>query len=660
MFAKTRTELATRIILSAVILFNAFIPTAVLAEAIQKLDEGSASEIGPQLPRTLPEQKPLYFTPPSISVPQQTSPNPDEPPSPVPAKGEIEFVLKAEPAVVPMDGRVTFIVYLRNNSKQDLTGLIFSDQLETGFEIIPDPSSPVAYDEKNREITYAIKTLAAGEETKFTYSVTVTSSKQDAIQGKIWLHGVDLTTDDQDLQLQASAVIGAGLSVADEQSEFTILRSDGGWNDMGRVSVYLDTGTVTEDALIVSSPTRLTGRGPELQFSLDLFETSPLTKDESGRFIEQAISVTEEKQNYFAKPAFLEINLDDYIDLANIPAGQDVYVATYDETNEIWVKVPILEQNVTDNSVTVAAAHFSTWGAGIGSSLPQNGANVLLFDQPYTSLFTGAARYSIPIWTPPGRGGMQPDLSLSYSSSTMDGVLGDVQAPWVGIGWNMDSVEIVRKITTSDTGYGYENNFALTINGTLYDLLVNPNRQNQYFTKKSSFLYVERHNYMLGNQQYGGQNPGNTSKEWWEVVTTDGTRYRLGWNDNSEQMALMYGYACTTNGNNCTTPDGTYASLGYAGLAANMVAMRWRVDKIEDKYGNSMLYTYAEQHPDSALVPQFDRSSYLESISYTDHPTLDPKYLVEFNYAARPGDVPTEFNTWDNFDDQQLDTIQVC
>src|SRR5690606_2625677 len=104
---------------------------------------------------------------------------------------------------------------------------------------------------------------------------------------------------------------------------------------------------------------------------------------------EQDLNLLNTIEPRFAKPAYLEVNLDGYIDLTNIPAGMEPYVATFDEENNIWVKVPIIEENIDTNSVVVAAAHFSTWGVGLGDSLPQNGANVLLFDQPYTSLFTG-------------------------------------------------------------------------------------------------------------------------------------------------------------------------------------------------------------------------------------------------------------------------------
>ncbi|HUH96282.1 MAG TPA: SpvB/TcaC N-terminal domain-containing protein, partial [Anaerolineales bacterium] len=453
----------------------------------------------------------------------------------------------------------------------------------------------------------------------------------------------------------------------------------------------MDQNTVDPNSTLMASPATAGKNGPPLQFKLDVVKTGNLSKDSQGKLSAQSIGLGPVANTSFKHPAFLQINLDGYADLKHIPAGKTPYVATYDETDQVWVKVPILSMNADANKVTVQADHFSTWGAGLGNSLPQNGANILLFDSHYTDLFTGAARYSIPIWTPPGRNGMTPSIALSYSSATADGVLGNVQAPWVGEGWNIDSVEIVRKITTSDNIYGYQDGvdsngvsgYTLSINGQKYDLLVDPNHPDRYYTQQEQgdFLYVDRHNEALGNaddNQHiyeqecpdGTENchtPQNTAGEWWEVVTKDGTRYRLGWNNDSEQLALMYGYSCT-NGNPCTTPDGAYALLGYAGHATDLVAMRWRVDQVQDTYGNTMTYKYAEEPPASSLVPPFDRASYLRSISYTGSLNGDtPGYNIYFVLGDRSSvtpsnlnDLPVSYNLWDNFDTKYLSQIWVC
>ena len=103
---------------------------------------------------------------------------------------------------------------------------------------------------------------------------------------------------------------------------------------------------------------------------------------------------------------------------------------------------------------------------------------------------------------------MAPSISLSYSSSTFDGVLGDVQAPWVGSGWNIDGIEIVRKITTSGGAYGYENKFVLTLNGSLYELMQDETHPSRYYVWQDGFLYIERHNYPLRKRQWSNKHDG--------------------------------------------------------------------------------------------------------------------------------------------------------
>jgi len=52
------------------------------------------------------------------------------------------------------------------------------------------------------------------------------------------------------------------------------------------------------------------------------------------------------------------------------------------------------------------------------------------------SVNTGAASYKIPIEVPPGRKGMQPNISLIYNSYTNNG--------WIGEGWSLDIGYIQR------------------------------------------------------------------------------------------------------------------------------------------------------------------------------------------------------------------------
>lgn len=50
---------------------------------------------------------------------------------------------------------------------------------------------------------------------------------------------------------------------------------------------------------------------------------------------------------------------------------------------------------------------------------------------------SGAATYTIPIWTPPGPNGITPSLSLVYSSNAGNGL--------AGIGWNLSAVSSIER-----------------------------------------------------------------------------------------------------------------------------------------------------------------------------------------------------------------------
>lgn len=678
---KRQIESFFRALMIAMLLVNTIGPAAANAQPLSKTNDPA--------PRTMPAaEPPIYYTPPQIpekpaATPAPKKPGPKVPPHALP--GAIDFAIAIEPGAAQLNDIVSLGVTLKNTSGGLESNLLYSDTLEAGLEFVPSADSPVSYDKATRRVSYAIASLGTDQTLSFAYKLKVVSTPQN---GSIRVHSASLVVppgNGQTIasQLSARAFLAVGSNLVTAQTHLAALGSADGWHKLGNVSVYIKPGTLNANSVLAAAPVTTQGRParnrtgqaePTLQFKFDVLASGAFSEDSQGQLGNQDVPLQGASSEPFKNPAFIQFNLQGQIDLNHIPAGQSVYVATYDETAQVWVKVPIVEIDKANNTVTVKAAHFSTWGAGIGASLPQNGANVLLFDQPYTSLFTGSAQYSIPIWMPKGRAGMAPSLSLSYSSGGYNGVLGDIQAPWVGAGWNIDGTEIVRQITTSDTGYGYVNSFALTINGTKYDLIedtdTDPSHWGLYYTKQSSFLYIRRHNFALGNASVTSANGAviatvpNTSGEWWEVVTTDGTRYRLGWNGDSEQMALMYGYACTV-GNPCTAPNGSYASSGYAGKAMDLVALRWRVDQVMDTHGNTMTYTYKEYRPDAATqLPAFDRESYLSTINYTG--TIDgeaPGYQVQFvpgNRSATGDNIPNTFNVWDNFDTHYLDEIVIC
>ncbi|MGD8457414.1 MAG: SpvB/TcaC N-terminal domain-containing protein, partial [Anaerolineales bacterium] len=666
-------EVIIRMFLVCVFLITTLIPSSSAAAHIAREWRANHPDVSPkkdlQPLTSLPKREAIYYNPAFTDPPpMRFSPEPDEPPPDLPAKEEplpVEFWLEASPRGVGFTGIVTIQATIRNNTDAELLDLKFVDELEDGLGFVSSDDKLVSFDKGTRTVTASIKSVGVGEEFIFSYKLQATASGQDRqAKGRMWLHGAELFFQDQNKILTTRTPLIVGRYTVASDQDIDIVNLDGGWSQVGETSIYFDRGFFANEAIVTSSPVRVAGSGPDLQFKLELYEIEGVSRDSRKVPDEQKREIRKAITGNFAEPAYIEVNFDQVADLDSIPAGKEAFVATYDEAHQVWVKVPILSLDYQDNTVLVAAAKFSIWGAGLGDSMPQNGANVLLFDQPYTSLFTGSARYSIPIWTPPGRGDMAPSIALSYSSATVDGVLGDVQAPWVGVGWNIDSIEIVRKITTDENGYGYENDFALTLNGALHELIQDETDPTRFHTERGSFLYIERHNVALGNDE--GEN--NTTGEWWEVVATDGTRYQLGRNSDSEQLALMYGYECII-GSPCNTPEGPYASLGYAGIAEDLVALRWRVDRITDTHDNYIDYTYMEDHPDpNSQIPAFDRASYMSSIKYTGHldsqgvTDVNPGYEVKFILADRSGvgdGQPTDFNIWDNYDEKYLDKIEI-
>lgn len=575
---------------------------------------------------------------------------------------QLSFDFSASPQQVAPGDEVTFTLKLTNTGQSALTGLSFSNTLPEIFDTTQNGFKDFDFDPQTRLLTWSGSDqsdqtgLPVGESLTLQYSVRVDAQ---AGEGQI-VDSAVVSADGLDQPVLAETT----LTILPRTTELTQLGQLSGHVDGlgGKVKLDFPGGALPATRWVrIHSLQQDTG-ATDLTFALEMYDlqdtgaTPTATQnDEQGGDQDLALQPVEAK---FNRPVDLTVSFDGIADLARLSANQEPYLVTLDEASNTWVRVPLKEVNREANTITAEITHFSTWGAGIGASVPQNGANILLYDSPYPDLFTGRSSFSIPIWTPPGRNGMAPSLALTYSSNLANGILGDIQAPWVGMGWNIDTIEIARKITNGSCSpcgsgsYGYENSFLLLINGTGYELIPDGTTAGRYHTKSESFVYIQLHNDDLGNNS---PSASNTTGEWWEVVQKDGTRWRLGWNDDSEQLAAMAGYPGAATG--------SWSSLGYAGHANDLVALRWRADQVTDTHGNLMALSYSKEiRLVAGTSAYYDRASYLDTIDYTGHTsaTPSPGYSVVFVRESRGGsEVPSSPTDWDNWDTERLDTIEV-
>jgi len=185
-------------------------------------------------------------------------------------------------------------------------------------------------------------------------------------------------------------------------------------------------------------------------------------------------------------------------------------------------------------------------------------------DEPATqydvNMFTGALQTSLPIIVPPGRGGLAPQIALSYSSRGGNS--------WVGTGWNLSPGAINRSTASGIPDYANTDEFEL--NGTpLVDISSNATGFRSEI--EASFSRIQRPN---------GAN-------YWVVLDKGGTELRFG------------ASSATRVWRNSNTFDETF---------------QWALDRITDPNGNTINITYTKSN--NFLYPS--------QISYNDgHSTVE-------------------------------------
>ncbi|WP_433272144.1 RHS repeat-associated core domain-containing protein [Actinosynnema sp. CS-041913] len=268
---------------------------------------------------------------------------------------------------------------------------------------------------------------------------------------------------------------------------------------------------------------------------------------------------------------------------------------------------------------------------------------------------SGDFTWSYPLRVPPVPGGLQPDLALAYSSSSIDGRTSGTnnQGSLVGDGFDLWSGYLERRyksckddgvpkddkydVHPGDQCWGYDN-AVLSLGGKGGELV--PAGDNQWKLRKDDGTRVQK---LTGSATDTAN--GDNDNEYWLVTTPDGTRYHFGKN-------RLRGW---TSGKPETKSTWTVPVFGddsgepchKSAFAESWCrqAWRWNLDYVEDPRGNAITYYYEQEGNRYARNlraeddTHYDRGGYLKRVEYglrTDalYPA-NPPARVDFEVAER-------------------------
>ncbi|TDU91872.1 RHS repeat-associated protein [Kribbella voronezhensis] len=272
---------------------------------------------------------------------------------------------------------------------------------------------------------------------------------------------------------------------------------------------------------------------------------------------------------------------------------------------------------------------------------------------------TGDFTWSYPFRMPPGTAGPRPELSIGYSSGSVDGQTASTnnQPSWLGQGQSLEAGFVERKYVScaDDMGAGANNttktgdqcwksnNATLSLGSHSSELLWDATQETWKLRKDDGSRIEHLTGAVNGD---GGEDiaagKGDGKGEYWRLTTADGTQYYFGLNPpayattptNSVDTVPVFG---NNSGEPCYK-GGTAFATSYC-----QQAWRWNVDRVVDRSGNVMTYRYVKEtnnygRNNNTAVSTYDRASYLSSIEYGEKLGADtgvPPARVIFGVTER-------------------------
>lgn len=232
-------------------------------------------------------------------------------------------------------------------------------------------------------------------------------------------------------------------------------------------------------------------------------------------------------------------------------------------------------------------------------SLPKGGGALHGLGEKFQpDLFTGTGSFSVPVIVPPGRGGLQPQLALTYSSGGGNGPF--------GLGWSLNIPAISRK--TSKGIPRYRDGDTYILSGS-EELVLTGEETAAGVTRRSYRPRTEGIFARIVQFQGAGINH-------WEITAKNGIKGIYG----QTEKHRVFDRDC---------PDHVY---------------QWLLAKTEDTFGNCIVYRYKAEDGLGLDNKRFEENRrynqvYLSGIDYIDYETdetpADRRYLfsVELDYG---------------------------
>lgn len=258
---------------------------------------------------------------------------------------------------------------------------------------------------------------------------------------------------------------------------------------------------------------------------------------------------------------------------------------------------------------------------------------------------SGSFTWKYDFSVPPAAAGPAPQLSLAYSSGSVDGqnATTNNQGTSVGEGFALSESYIERTYGSCDAD-GHDgihdecwkyDNARLVLNGSS-SRLVKDGTTGKWRLENDDASTVTRST---------GADNGDDNGEYWTVITGDGTKYVFGLDklDGATTERTNSTWTVPVFGDDEGEP-GYSGGTDFADRSLNQ-AWRWNLDYVEDTSGNAATYWYAKEgdyykkNKASSANAAYTRGGYLKEIKYGLRKgalfTDDADAKVTFGYAER-------------------------